>query len=73
MSLGQRLHKAPEKGSGEQSSQDYEASIRRLKLLSKSQTALLKVSEFYLVAGSHVVTKALLFLINTGFSSRKVG
>lgn len=45
MSLGQRLHKAPEKLGSEQSSQDYEATIRRLKLLSKSQTALLKVNE----------------------------
>ena len=43
MSLGQRLQKQPEKGSGELNAQDYEASIRRLKLLSKSQTALLKV------------------------------
>jgi hypothetical protein len=45
MSLGQRLQKAPEKGNAaEQTSQDYEATIRRLKLLSKSQTALLKVN-----------------------------
>jgi hypothetical protein len=45
MSLGQRLQKAPEKSSSsEQTAQDYEATIRRLKLLSKSQTALLKVN-----------------------------
>lgn len=44
MSLGQRLHKQSDKpGSMDQTPQDYEATIRRLKLLSKSQTALLKV------------------------------
>jgi hypothetical protein len=37
------LHKQGDKSPHEQTSTDYEATIRRIKLLSKSQTALLKV------------------------------
>lgn len=42
MSLGQRLHANVDRVDA--TSEKYEAQIRQLKLLSKSQTALLKVT-----------------------------
>lgn len=76
MSLSQRLHKPNEKaGSLEQSAQEYEATIRRLKLLSKSQTALLKVRFVWshYIAALSTFNMCIYFDHYVGLPSREVG